>query len=199
MNNFIKELKKEIMYDEQNLEFTKQGQKPLFDIYANSRILVIGQAPGIKAMESGRCWNDQSGKNLRNWMGIDEDIFYNSGLIGIVPMDFYYPGKGKSGDLPPRKGFAQKWHGKILEHYKNIKLIILVGSYSQNYYLGKDKKKTLTQTVKSYKEYLPTYFPIVHPSPRNIIWQIKNPWFESEVVPALKEEVRRILDDKLSI
>lgn len=196
MDNFIEELKKEIMSDEQNLKFTKQGQKPLFDIYANSRILVVGQAPGIKAMESGKCWNDQSGKNLRNWMGINEDVFYNSGLIGIVPMDFYYPGKGKSGDLPPRKGFAQKWHTKILEHYDNIKLIILVGSYSQNYYLKKNKKKTLTETVKNYKDYLPTYFPVVHPSPRNIIWQIKNPWFEAKVVPALRAEVKKILDEK---
>jgi uracil DNA glycosylase len=196
MDNFIEELKKEIMSDEQNLEFTKQGQKPLFDIYANSRILVVGQAPGIKAMESGKCWNDQSGKNLRNWMGINEDVFYNSGLIGIVPMDFYYPGKGKSGDLPPRKGFAQKWHTKILEHYDNIKLILLVGSYSQNYYLKKNKKKTLTETVKNYEDYLPTYFPVVHPSPRNIIWQIKNPWFEAKVVPALRSEVKKILDEK---
>ena len=111
-------------------------------------------------------------------------------------MDFYYPGKGKSGDLPPRKGFAQKWHTKILEHYDNIKLILLVGSYSQNYYLKKNKKKTLTETVKNYEDYLPTYFPVVHPSPRNIIWQIKNPWFEAKVVPALRSEVKKILDEK---
>ena len=193
MDKFIEEIKKEIMLDEQNLIFTKEGQKPLFHIYPNSRILVIGQAPGIKAMKSRICWTDQSGKRLRSWMDIDEDIFYNSGLIGIMPMDFYYPGKGKSGDLPPRKGFAQKWHEKILSHYNNIKLKILVGSYAQNYYLEKFKKKTLTETVAAYKEYLPNYFPVVHPSPRNIMWQLKNPWFEEEVVPQLKKEVKKLL------
>ena len=193
MDNFIEELKKEIMSDEQNLEFTKEGQKPLFYIEENSRILIVGQAPGVKAMERGKCWDDQSGKRLRDWMGIDEDVFYNSGLIGIVPMDFYYPGKGKSGDLPPRKGFAKKWHERILSHYKNISLSILVGSYAQNYYLAGSKKKTLTETVAAYKEYLPSFFPIVHPSPRNIIRQAKNPWFEKEVVPALKKEVAKII------
>ena len=193
MDNFIEELKKEIMSDEQNLEFTKQGQKPLFDIYANSRILVVGQAPGIKAMESGKCWNDQSGKNLRNWMGINEDVFYNSGLIGIVPMDFYYPGEGKSGDKPPRKGFAPKWHPLVLPLLKQVECILLVGSYAQNYYLKETKKENVTETVRSYSEYLPMYFPLVHPSPLNIRWMKKNPWFEEEVLPELKLIVKNII------
>jgi Uracil-DNA glycosylase len=109
-------------------------------------------------------------------------------------MDFYYPGKGKSGDLPPRKNFAPKWHEKILELMPNIELIILVGKYAQDYYLHKNKKSNLTETVFHYEEYGPLYFPIVHPSPLNFRWQNKNPWFLENVVPKLKIRVSEILD-----
>ena len=130
-------------------------------------------------------------------MGIDDEIFYKSGLIGVVPMDFYYPGKGKSGDLPPRKNFAKKWHSKVLELMPNLELIILVGKYAQDYYLGNDKKQNLTETVFNYKQYLPRYFPIVHPSPLNFRWHNKNPWFIEEVVPELQIRVKEILERQL--
>ena len=194
MDKKLELLKKEIMLDSDNKKYTDEGIEPLFSAPSTAKILIIGQAPGIKAQESRIFFNDKSGVKLREWMGIDDDIFYKSGLIGVVPMDFYYPGKGKSGDLPPRKNFAPKWHEKILELMPNIELIILVGKYAQDYYLHKNKKSNLTETVFHYEEYGPLYFPIVHPSPLNFRWQNKNPWFLENVVPKLKIRVSKILD-----
>lgn len=194
MDKKLELLKKEIMSDSDNKKYTDEGIEPLFSAPSTAKILIIGQAPGIKAQESRIFFNDKSGVKLREWMGIDDDIFYKSGLIGVVPMDFYYPGKGKSGDLPPRKNFAPKWHEKILELMPNIELIILVGKYAQDYYLHKNKKSNLTETVFHYEEHGPLYFPIVHPSPLNFRWQNKNPWFLENVVPKLKIRVSEILD-----
>ena len=189
MDREFEQLKKDIMLDVDNKVYADKGIEPLFSAPRTAKILIIGQAPGIKAQESRIFFNDKSGVKLREWMGIDNELFYNSGLIGVVPMDFYYPGKGKSGDLPPRKNFAHKWHPRVLELMPDIKLIILVGKYAQDYYLKDKKEKNLTGTVKNYKKYLPKYFPIVHPSPLNFRWQAKNPWFLEEVVPVLKKMV----------
>lgn len=192
MDSF-EQLKKEIMEDSDNKKYTDEGIEPLFSTPSTAKILIVGQAPGIKAQESKIFFNDKSGVKLREWMGIDDEIFYKSGLIGVVPMDFYYPGKGKSGDLPPRKNFAKKWHDKVLELMPNLELIILVGKYAQDYYLGNEKQQNLTETVFNYKQYLPRYFPIVHPSPLNFRWHSKNPWFIKEVVPELQKRVKEIL------
>ena len=189
MDREFEQLKKDIMLDVDNKVYSDKGIEPLFSAPRTAKILIIGQAPGIKAQESRIFFNDKSGVKLREWMGIDNELFYNSGLIGVVPMDFYYPRKGKSGDLPPRKNFAHKWHPRVLELMPDIKLIILVGKYAQDYYLKDKKEKNLTGTVKNYKKYLPKYFPIVHPSPLNFRWQAKNPWFLEEVVPVLKKMV----------
>ena len=189
MDKKFEQLKKDIMLDVDNKVYSDKGIEPLFSAPRTAKILIIGQAPGLKAQESKIFFNDKSGVKLREWMGIDNELFYNSGLIGVVPMDFYYPGKGKSGDLPPRKNFAHKWHPRVLELMPDIKLIILVGKYAQDYYLKDKKEKNLTETVKNYKKYLPKYFPIVHPSPLNFRWQAKNPWFLEEVVPVLKKMV----------
>lgn len=183
----------DIMADEQNAAYTEQGIRPLFTVPKTARINIVGQAPGIRAQESGLYWNDPSGDNLRKWLGVDREIFYESGLFAVVPMDFYFPGKGKSGDLAPRKGFADKWHKRALDLAPNIELHILVGSYAQRYYLQQKSSAKLTETVKHYKDYLPEFFPLVHPSPRNNIWQRKNPWFEQEVIPDLQKRVREIL------
>ena len=191
--NSLEQLKQEIMADSDNRKFTDEGIEPLFSAPSTAKILIIGQAPGIKAQESKIFFNDKSGVKLREWMGIDDEIFYKSGLIGVVPMDFYYPGKGKSGDLPPRKNFAKKWHDKVLELMPNLELIVLVGKYAQDYYLGNEKQQNLTETVFNYKQYLPRYFPIVHPSPLNFRWHSKNPWFIKEVVPELQKRVKEIL------
>jgi uracil-DNA glycosylase len=186
-------IKHAIIEDKMNQDYTKQGLYPLFLADPSSKIMIVGQAPGIKAQSSGLTWNDASGDRLREWLGVNRDTFYNPRFFAMVPMDFYYPGKGKSGDLPPRKGFAETWHPLILNHLQNVKLIILVGSYAQRYYLNDRQKKTLTETVRSYQDYLPQFFPLVHPSPRNIGWHIENPWFMAHVVPTLKELVHQIL------
>ena len=192
MDSF-EQLKQEIMVDSDNKKYTDEGIEPLFSTPSRAKILIVGQAPGIKAQESKIFFNDKSGVKLREWMGIDDEIFYKSGLIGVVPMDFYYPGKGKSGDLPPRKNFATKWHDKVLELMPNLELIVLVGKYAQDYYLGNKKQQNLTETVFNYKQYLPRYFPIVHPSPLNFRWHNKNPCFIKEVVPELQKRVKEIL------
>ncbi|MCO4635495.1 Uracil-DNA glycosylase [Streptococcus infantarius subsp. infantarius] len=190
----LEQLVADIMADEQNVSYTEQGIKPLFTVPKTARINIVGQALGIRAQESGLYWNDPSGDNLRKWLGVDRETFYNSGLFAVVPMDYYFPGKGKSGDLAPRKGFADKWHKRTLALAPNIELHILVGSYAQRYYLKQKSSAKLTDTVKHYKDYLPEFFPLVHPSPRNNIWQRKNPWFEEEVIPNLQKRVKAILE-----
>ena len=190
----IEKLTAEIMADPQNSSYTKQGIKPLFTIPKTARINIVGQAPGIRAQESGLYWNDPSGDNLREWLGVSKEQFYDSGLFAIVPMDFYFPGHGKSGDLPPRKGFAEKWHKRVLALAPDIELTILIGNYAQHYYLNQKSSDKLTETVKNYKSYLPEYFPLVHPSPRNNIWQAKNPWFKDEVIPDLQKIIQEIIN-----
>jgi len=159
-------------------------------IHPDSRIIIIGQAPGIKVHNTGIPWNDKSGDNLRNWMGISKKKFYNTLFASIIPMGFCYPGKGTSGDLPPRKECAPLWHSKLLKEMRSVELILLVGSYAQKYYLNKRMKRTLTETVRNYECYLPEYFVLPHPSPRNNIWMNKNPWFQKEVLPHLKRIIK---------
>jgi len=189
----LNEITSSIIADPQNKDFTQRGIFPLFSAPKTARINIVGQAPGLKAEQTRLYWNDKSGDRLRDWLGVDYDYFYNSGIFAVLPMDFYYPGKGKSGDLPPRKNFAKKWHSKVLELMPNLELIILVGKYAQDYYLGNEKQQNLTKTVFNYKQYLPRYFPIVHPSPLNFRWHNKNPWFIEEVVPELQKRVKEIL------
>ena len=181
--------------DSRNKSYTERGIPPIFQVSPKAQILIIGQAPGKKVEESLIPFNDKSGEKLVQWMGVDRDTFYSE-KIAILPMDFYYPGKGKTGDLPPRSFIAKEYHKDILDLMPDIKLTILIGSYSMKYYLGKGMKENLTETVRSYKEYLPKYFPIVHPSPLNFRWQKANPWFEGEVVPVLRDKVHKILADR---
>ncbi|BAQ24075.1 uracil-DNA glycosylase family protein [Streptococcus troglodytae] len=189
----LEEITKAIMADSQNKVFTEKDIEPLFAAPKTARINIVGQAPGIKAQKSRLYWNDKSGDRLREWMGVDYDTFYHSGYFAVIPMDFYYPGKRKSGDLPPRKGFAQKWHQPILDLLPDIQLTILIGNYAQKYYLHQKSSVKLTDTVENYRKYLPDYFPLVHPSPRNQIWLSKHPWFEVQVVPDLKRIIQQII------
>ena len=182
---------KRLKEDSRNKSYTERGIPPIFQVSPKAQILIIGQAPGKKVEESLIPFNDKSGEKLVQWMGVDRDTFYSE-KIAILPMDFYYPGKGKTGDLPPRSFIAKEYHKDILDLMPDIKLTILIGSYSMKYYLGKGMKENLTETVRSYKEYLPKYFPIVHPSPLNFRWQKANPWFEGEVVPVLRDMVGKI-------
>jgi uracil-DNA glycosylase len=160
--------------------------RPILQASGHSRIIIIGQAPGQKVQDSGIPWDDASGNELRRWLGVTKEQFYDDKLFALVPMGFCYPGKGISGDLPPRPECAPLWHEQLLTKMKKVNLIILIGQYSQKYYLGEALKETLTDTVKNYRQYLPQYLPLVHPSPRNKIWQKKNPWFEREIVPILR-------------
>lgn len=190
-DKIIKRLKE----DSRNKSYTERGIPPIFQVSPKAQILIIGQAPGKKVEESLIPFNDKSGEKLVQWMGIDRDTFYSE-KIAILPMDFYYPGKGKTGDLPPRSFIAKEYHKDILDLMPDIKLTILIGSYSMKYYLGNGMKENLTETVRRYKEYLPKYFPIVHPSPLNFRWQKANPWFEGEIVPVLRDMVGKILSDR---
>ncbi len=169
------------------------GPRPVLAVSVASKIVIIGQAPGTKVHKTGIPWDDPSGKQLRKWLDISDETFYNEKKIAIVPMGFCYPGKGKSGDLPPRPECAPLWHQQLLEKTPNVELIILIGMYAQKYYLKKEAKKTLTETVANYKDYLPNYFVLPHPSPRNRFWLTKNPWFEDEVLPVLKKKISDIL------
>lgn len=169
------------------------GPRPVFALHPESRIVIIGQAPGTKVHASGIPWDDASGRRLREWMGVDEEQFYDAAKFAILPMGFCYPGKGKSGDLPPRPECAPQWHGTMLKMMPKVKLILLFGQYAQKYYLGNTLKKTLTETVQNWEEYLPEYLPMPHPSPRNNIWLKKNPWFEKDILKYLRAEVAKAL------
>ncbi|RDF02050.1 uracil-DNA glycosylase family protein [Aggregatibacter aphrophilus] len=188
----LSQIKNAIMADPQNRTFTERGIEPLFAAPTSARINIVGQAPGVKAEQTRLYWNDKSGDRLRKWLGVDRETFYRSDLFAVIPMDFYYPGKGKSGDLPPRKGFAEKWHPQILADLPNIELTILIGQYAQKYYLP-ENTLNVTETVQNYAKFLPHFLPLVHPSPRNQLWLAKNPWFEQEVVPRLQQRVQEIL------
>ncbi|KST86635.1 uracil-DNA glycosylase family protein [Lactococcus lactis] len=189
----FKEIFEAIKADPQNKEYTKEGIEPLYSVHKEAKICIIGQAPGIRAQESRLFWNDPSGDRLRDWLGIDRTTFYESNKISILPLDFYFPGKGKSGDLPPRAGFAQKWHKALLEEMPEIELFILVGSYAIKYYLNLKSSAKTTEVIRDFEAYLPKYFPLVHPSPRNNIWLAKNPWFEPELLPELKKKVAQLM------
>ncbi len=166
--------------------------RPVLQASPQARILIIGQAPGAKVHQSGIPWQDQSGNELRRWLGVSSDQFYDSSLFALVPMGFCYPGKGTSGDLPPRPECAPLWHEKLLTAMPHIQLTILIGMYAQNRYLGKESMANVTENVRNFRKYMPRYMPLVHPSPRNKIWHKKNPWFETEVLPELRKTVQML-------
>lgn len=165
------------------------GYRPLYSAGPRAKVAVIGQAPGRRAQESGIAWNDASGKTLMSWLGVTEQQFRDPSLFALLPMDFYYPGKGTSGDLPPRRGFADRWHVPLRAAMPEIRLTILIGTYAQQHYLPGRTKRNLTETVYAFRDYMPSFFPLVHPSPLNFRWQARNRWFEADVIPALQEAV----------
>ncbi len=168
------------------------GPNPVLRAGATAQLLIIGQAPGTKVHASGIPWNDPSGERLRRWLDMDNDTFYDESRVAIVPMGFCYPGKGKSGDLPPSPECAPMWHEPVLELMPKIGLTLLVGRYAQDYYLG-PSRDTLAARVQAWEEHGPRFFPLPHPSPRNTLWLKRNPWFEGDVVPALRERVKALL------
>jgi uracil-DNA glycosylase len=181
-----------IAADPENAWARDRGYSPLYTAGPRARVMVVGQAPGRVAQESGLPWNDASGAKLFDWLGVTEHQFRDPDLFALLPMDFYYPGKGATGDLPPRKDFAPRWHPPLLNLMPKIGLTILIGGYAQ-YYLAGRVRKNLTETVHAFHEYLPTAIPLVHPSPLNFRWQTRNPWFAAEVVPVLRTRVASVL------
>ena len=175
-------------------KFLPHGPRPVVQASPKSKILLIGQAPGRRVHESGIPWDDPSGDRLRNWLQVDKSTFYNPEAFALVPMGFCYPGTGKNGDLPPRPECAPLWHQALLDAMPQLKMTILIGLYAQKYYLKENGYKTLTENVRQLDEFLPEFWPVPHPSPRNIAWYKRNPWFEQDLLPALAEQVKVALD-----
>ncbi len=168
--------------------------RPVLRAASTARLMIVGQAPGRRVYETGVPWNDPSGDRLREWLQLSREDFYDERRIAIVPTAFCYPGKGRHGDLPPRPECAPMWHPRLWEALPEIRLALLVGSYAQAYYLGARCAGTLTETVQRRGEYLPKFFPLPHPSPRNRRWLAGRPWFDNEVLPELREKVRAVLN-----
>lgn len=169
------------------------GPRPVVQVHEKAKILISGQAPGIKVHRSGVPFDDASGERLRLWMGIDRTTFYDPFQIAILPMGFCYPGKGISGDLPPQKRCAGTWRQQLLDHLTEVKLTLVIGAYAQQWHL-RQQDLNLTETVKQWRKFGDNMMPLPHPSPRNNIWLKKNAWFETEVVPALQTRVQDTLD-----
>jgi uracil-DNA glycosylase len=157
-----------------------------------ARILIVGQAPGARVHASGIAWSDPSGERLRSWLGVDVTSFYDETQFAIIPMGFCYPGRGTSGDKPPRRECAQLWLDSLLEKLHNVELTLLIGQYAQRHFLGERRKPSLTETVRAWGEYAPAFIPLPHPSPRNQAWFKHHPWFESEVLPMLRARVQAV-------
>lgn len=170
----------------------EHGVRPVLQVHTDARILIAGQAPGSKVHSTGVPFDDPSGDRLRQWMGVDRDSFYDETKIAILPMGFCYPGKGKSGDLPPQPRCAQTWRRRLLDRLPNIALTLVMGQYAQKWHLP-SQRTTLTETVREWASYGDDLMPLPHSSPRNNIWLKKNPWFETETVPTLQRRVAAAL------
>jgi uracil-DNA glycosylase len=171
------------------------GPRPVLRASASARLLVVGQAPGTAVHASGIPWDDPSGRRLRDWLQLAPEQFYDESRVAIVPMGLCYPGRGRSGDLPPDPACAPTWHPPLLAAMPAIELVLLVGMYAQDYYLGREGLR-LTERVRRWRDYGPRFLPLPHPSPRNTLWLRRNPWFEAEVVPDLRRRVRALLPDQ---
>ncbi|WP_373519250.1 uracil-DNA glycosylase family protein [Pricia sp.] len=169
------------------------GPRPIIAAAENSRIVLVSQAPGRKAHAQNKAYDDPSGRKLREWLGVTEEQFYNPDNFAILPMGFCYPGRGKTGDMPPRPECAPLWHDLVWQNLKHVRLTLLIGKYAQDQYLGTTAKKNLTENVRNYTAFLPDYFPIPHPSPVNRFWTLKNLWFEEDIVPELRKRVSELL------
>jgi uracil-DNA glycosylase len=169
------------------------GPRPVVQLSAKARVLIAGQAPGRKVHESGVPFDDASGNRLREWLGVTREVFYDPKQFALVPMGFCFPGTGRSGDLPPRPECARAWREQLLGHLRQVELTLVLGQYAQTYHFGKSRS-SLTDLVKSWRSHWPQMVPLPHPSPRNNLWLRRNPWFEAELLPPLRERVSALLD-----
>lgn len=186
-------LKEEIAACRLCAEHLPLGPRPIIRFSGTARLLIIGQAPGSKVHASGISWDDDSGDRLRGWLGLGKDTFYDEARVALVPMGFCYPGKRKGGDAPPRPECAPHWHEKVLGALPADRLTVLAGAHAQQYYLPEARSLSMTERVRRFREFLPRFFPLPHPAWRSRIWMQKNPWFEADVLPVLRAEVRRAL------
>jgi uracil-DNA glycosylase len=168
------------------------GPRPVVQVAADARILIAGQAPGSKVHASGVPFDDASGERLRQWMGLDRETFYDPHQVAILPMGFCFPGTGRSGDLPPRQECAPQWRARLLQAMPNIQLTMVIGQYAMAWHLPGQGTLSLTDTVRHWRDHWPALLPMPHPSPRNNLWLKANPWFVTDVVPALQARVRLI-------
>lgn len=166
------------------------GPRPVLQACETARILIVGQAPGSRVHASGIPWDDPSGERLRAWMGLDADSFYDASQIAIIPMGYCYPGRGSGGDLPPRPECAALWLDQLLAKLPQIELTLLIGLHAQRHFLGNRRKRTLTETVRTWRDFAPKYLPLPHPSARNTPWFKRNPWFEQALLPELHERIK---------
>jgi uracil-DNA glycosylase len=169
------------------------GPRPVLAASASARLLIVSQAPGARVHATGIPWNDASGRRLREWLKVDEATFYDPQRVAIVPMGFCYPGRAGSGDAPPRPECRATWHPRLLPLLRKVEFTLSIGQYAQAWCLGARREATLTDTVRAWREYLPDHMPLPHPSPRNVGWFKANPWFEADVLPALRERVHAVL------
>ena len=170
------------------------GPRPVVQFASTARLLIIGQAPGTKVHRSGIPWNDTSGDRLRDWLAMERSVFFDEAKVAIVPMGFCYPGAGANGgDNPPRPECAPRWHERLLKHLPDLKLTLLVGQYAHRYYLDAGRKASMTETVKAFSQHGPEFFPLPHPSWRSAIWMQKSPWFAEQVIPELRNFVRKLV------
>lgn len=174
--------------------------RPVFRVSESARLVIVSQAPGTRVHASGVPFSDASGERLRSWLGVTADEFYDTTRVAVVPMGFCFPGHdAKGGDLPPRRECAPKWHGSLFSQLVRLELVVIPGQYGQRWHLGADVGASLTETVRDWRRIasrsgVPIYVPLPHPSWRNNGWLRTNPWFEAELLPFLREKVRRALD-----
>ena len=173
------------------------GPRPVFRVSSTARLLIVGQAPGRLVHETGIPWNDRSGDRLRDWLGVEREVFYDERRIAILPMGFCYPGIDKhGGDNPPRPECAPAWQARFLAFMPRIELTLLVGSYAQAFYLGAGPGTSLTETVAAWRDHPKTFLPLPHPSWRNTAWLKRNSWFERELLPVLRRRVAGLVRGK---
>lgn len=170
------------------------GPRPVLRASETARILVVGQAPGARVHTTGIPWDDPSGDRLRAWMSVGTDVFYDPSRVAIIPMGYCYPGRGKGGDLPPRRECASLWLGQLLAHLTRIELTLLIGRYAQRHFLGGLRRPSLADTVRAWQDYAPQYLPLPHPSPRNQPWFKRHPWFEQQLLPVLRERIAALVE-----
>ncbi len=202
LNSLLKDIRScQICAEPANPKPLPHEPRPVLRVATGARLCICGQAPGTRVHKSGKPFTDPSGVRLRDWMGVDEDLFYDPSKIAIIPMGFCFPGlDSKGGDLPPRKECARTWHGDLFSALDNLELILVVGMYAQKWHLRERAKRNLTETVRAWRDYTnasdnPRFLPLPHPSWRNNHWIKKHEWFESELIPYLRGEVTRLCRD----